>query len=66
MGGEYTLKKLSADPEQGEKIVDYVRDLYMRGYYLGADTRGAQMTEGNVAGGLTTLVEKASELMLRC
>ncbi len=59
MGGEYALKNLSVDKEQGEKIVDYVRDLYMRGYFVGADTRGCQMTAGNVAGGLTTLVEKA-------
>ena len=59
MGGEDALKKLSTDPAQGEQIVDYVRDLYMRGYFVGADTRGCQMTAGNVAGGLTTLVEKA-------
>jgi len=59
MGGEYTLKNLSVDPKQGEQIVDYVRDLYMRGYHVGADVRGSQMTDGNVAGGLTTLVEKA-------
>ncbi len=59
MGGEYALKKLCVDPEQGEKLVDCVRDLYMRGYHVGADTRGCQMTAGNVAGGLTTLVEKA-------
>ncbi|WP_461211419.1 UxaA family hydrolase [Desulfocurvus sp. DL9XJH121] len=59
MGGEYALKKLSVDQSQGERIVDYVRDLYMRGYHVGADTRGCQMTAGNVAGGLTTLVEKA-------
>ncbi len=59
MGGEYALKKLSVDQDQGEMIVDCVRDLYMRGYHVGADTRGCQMTAGNVAGGLTTLVEKA-------
>ena len=59
MGGEYALKKLCVDEAEGEKIVDYVRDLYMRGYSVGADTRGCQMTAGNVAGGLTTLVEKA-------
>ncbi len=59
MGGEYALKNLSVDKEQGEKIVDYVRDLYMRGYNVGADVRGAQVTAGNAAGGLTTLVEKA-------
>jgi altronate dehydratase large subunit len=59
MGGEYALKKLAVDPEQGEKIVDFVRDLYLRGLAVGADTRGCQMTAGNVAGGLTTLVEKA-------
>ncbi|MCF8033723.1 MAG: UxaA family hydrolase [Desulfarculaceae bacterium] len=59
MGGEYALKKLAVNPEEGEKIVDYVRDLYMRGLAMGADTRGCQMTAGNVAGGLTTLVEKA-------
>jgi len=59
MGGEYALKDLSIDPEQGEKIVDFVRDLYLRGVAVGADVRGSQMTAGNVAGGLTTLVEKA-------
>jgi len=59
MGGEYALKKLSVDQDQGEKIVDYVRDLYLRGLAVGADVRGSQMTAGNVAGGLTTLVEKA-------
>ena len=59
MGGEYALKELSVDPEQGEKIVDLVRDLYLRGVAVGADVRGSQMTAGNVAGGLTTLVEKA-------
>ncbi|MBW1781596.1 MAG: UxaA family hydrolase [Deltaproteobacteria bacterium] len=59
MGGEYALKKLCVHDEDGEKIVDYVRDLYLRGYHVGADVRGSQMTEGNVAGGLTTLVEKA-------
>ena len=59
MGGEYALKKLAVNEEEGEKIVDYVRDLYLRGYHVGADTRGCQMTAGNVAGGLTTLGEKA-------
>jgi altronate dehydratase large subunit len=59
MGGEYALKRLSVDQAQGEKIVDLVRDLYLRGVAVGADVRGAQMTAGNVAGGLTTLVEKA-------
>ena len=59
MGGEYALKKLSVNEEDGEKIVDAVRDLYERGIAVGADTRGCQMTAGNVAGGLTTLVEKA-------
>jgi len=59
MGGEYALKKRSVDQGQGEKIVDYVRDLYLRGVAVGADVRGSQMTAGNVAGGLTTLVEKA-------
>ena len=59
MGAEYSLKKLCVDQEQGEKIVDYVRDLYLRGLAVGADVRGSQMTTGNVAGGLTTLVEKA-------
>ena len=59
MGGEHALKKLARDPEDGEKIADFVRDLYLRGLSVGADTRGCQMTAGNVAGGLTTLVEKA-------
>ncbi len=59
MGGEYALKDLSVDPEHGEQIVEYVRDLYMTGYHVGADTRGCQMTAGNISGGLTTLVEKA-------
>ena len=59
MGAEYALKKLCIDEEQGEKIIEYVRDLYLRGLAVGADVRGSQMSAGNVAGGLTTLVEKA-------
>jgi altronate dehydratase large subunit len=59
MGGEYALKALCAEEEHGERIVDFVRDLYLRGVAVGADVRGSQMTVGNVAGGLTTLVEKA-------
>ncbi len=59
MGGEYALKNLCINPEDGEKIVDFVRDLYLRGLAVGADTRGCQMTSGNVKGGITTLVEKA-------
>lgn len=59
MGGEYALKELCASEEHGERIVDFVRDLYLRGVAVGADVRGSQMTVGNVAGGLTTLVEKA-------
>jgi len=58
MGGEYALKALCAEEEHGERIVDFVRDLYLRGVAVGADVRGSQMTVGNVAGGLTTLVEK--------
>jgi altronate dehydratase large subunit len=42
MGGEYALKRLSVDQAQGEKIVDLVRDLYLRGVAVGADVRGAQ------------------------
>ena len=59
MGGEHVLKKLCVNPEDGEKLCDFVRSLYMHGYLLGTDCRGCQMTAGNVAGGLTTLVEKA-------
>lgn len=59
MGGEYALKRLCVDQAEGERIVDFVRDLYLRGLAMGADVRGSQMTAGNVAGGLTTLVEKA-------
>jgi len=59
MGGEFDLKNLCVNPADGEKIVDFVRDLYNRGVAVGADVRGSQMTAGNVAGGLTTLVEKA-------
>lgn len=59
MGGEYPLKSLCVDPKEGDKIVGFVKDLYERGLAVGADTRGCQMTAGNVAGGLTTLVEKA-------
>jgi altronate dehydratase large subunit len=59
MGGEYALKDLCVQEEHGERIVDFVRDLYQRGVAVGADVRGSQMTVGNVAGGLTTLVEKA-------
>lgn len=59
MGGEYALKDLCVDPVQGDRIVGFVKDLYARGTAVGADVRGCQMTAGNVAGGLTTLIEKA-------
>jgi altronate dehydratase large subunit len=59
MGGEYALKNLCVDPAEGDKIVKFVKDLYDRGCAVGADVRGSQMTSGNVAGGLTTLIEKA-------
>jgi Altronate dehydratase len=59
MGGEYALKELCVNSADGDKIVEFVRDLYNRGVAVGADVRGSQMTGGNVAGGLTTLVEKA-------
>ena len=59
MGGEYALKQLCDSQEEGERIVEYVRDLYVRGRAVNADVRGCQMTAGNVAGGITTLVEKA-------
>lgn len=59
MGGEYALKDLCVDPAEGDKIVGFVKSLYDRGVAVGADVRGSQMTAGNVAGGLTTLIEKA-------
>lgn len=59
MGGEHVLKNMCVHPEDGKKIVGFVRDLYERGLAVGADVRGSQMTGGNVAGGLTTLIEKA-------
>jgi len=59
MGGEYALKELCVDPAQGDKIVGFVKDLYDRGIAAGTDVRGSQMTAGNVAGGITTVVEKA-------
>lgn len=59
MGGEDQLRPMCENPADGEKIADFVRDLYNRGVAVGADVRGCQMTEGNVAGGITTLTEKA-------
>lgn len=59
MGGEYALKDLCVDPAEGDKIIGFVKSLYDRGVAVGADVRGSQMTAGNVAGGLTTLIEKA-------
>jgi altronate dehydratase large subunit len=59
MGGENNLKDLCINPSDGDRIIDFVKDLYNRGCAVGADVRGSQMTTGNVAGGLTTLIEKA-------
>lgn len=59
MGGEYYLKKLAIDQKEGEKIVDFVRDLCKRGNSLGIDVRGANVSTGNITGGISTLVEKA-------
>lgn len=59
MGGEYFLKDLAIGQKEGEKIVNFVRDLYKRGHSLGMDIRGSNVTSGNIAGGISTLVEKA-------
>ena len=59
MGGEYALKDLCVKPEDGDKIVKFVKRLYDHGVAVGADVRGSQMTAGNIAGGITTLIEKA-------
>ena len=59
MGGEEILAKRAVNEEVGKQIIDLVRRFNKLGTLLGVDLVGSQLTAGNVAGGLTTVVEKA-------
>lgn len=58
-GGEHLVAERMATPELREKFLafydDYIREIKSQG----VDLLGSQPTEGNIAGGLTTIEEKA-------
>ena len=58
-GGEHILAKHFATPELGEKYLETHRNYLKVIEDSGEDLMGSQPTEGNIAGGLTTIEEKA-------
>lgn len=58
-GGEHVLVKRFATPEVGEEYLKIHKEYMDLIESQGADLLGTQPTQGNIAGGLTTIEEKA-------
>lgn len=58
-GGEHVLARRMATPELREKFLKIHRDYVGFIEAQGVDLMGSQPTQGNIAGGLTTIEEKA-------
>ena len=58
-GGEHVLARRMATPELRERFLKVHRDYVDFIESQGADLLGSQPTQGNIAGGLTTIEEKA-------
>jgi (2R)-sulfolactate sulfo-lyase subunit beta len=58
-GGEHVLARRMATPELQEKFLKVHRDYVNFIESQGVDLFGSQPTQGNIAGGLTTIEEKA-------
>jgi altronate dehydratase large subunit len=59
MGAEHILVRRAANPEVGQRIYDIVAAVEREVSRLGGNIRDAQPSPGNIAGGLTTIEEKA-------
>ncbi len=59
IGAEHILINRAVNPQVGKKILDIVARMEKRAIDMGFDMRGGQPTEGNIAGGLSTIEEKS-------
>jgi len=59
MGGEDLIKAKAKTPEIAEKVLAMIRRVEERIVACGVDLRGSQPTGDNIAGGLSTIEEKA-------
>ena len=59
MGGEEIIKARAKTPEVAEKLLGYIRKMDEAILACGVDLRGSQPTGDNIAGGLSTIEEKA-------
>ena len=58
-GGEGVLTKQSRNKETADKIIDMLTDMYDRAKSMGRSIEESTPAPGNIAGGITTLKEKA-------
>jgi altronate dehydratase large subunit len=58
-GGETLIRQKAKTPEIAEKILGFIQDMEKRILACGVDLRGSQPTGDNIAGGLSTIEEKA-------
>ena len=58
-GGETLIRQKAKTPEIAEKILGFIRAMEKRILACGVDLRGSQPTGDNIAGGLSTIEEKA-------
>jgi altronate dehydratase large subunit len=58
-GGETLIRQKAKTPEIAEKILGFIQAMEQRILACGVDLRGSQPTGDNIAGGLSTIEEKA-------
>lgn len=58
-GGEGLLTKQARDKETADKIIEMLTDMYDRAKSMGRSIEESNPAPGNIAGGITTLKEKA-------
>ena len=59
MGGEDLIREKARTPEIAERIIGYIKQMEKDILACGVDLRGSQPTGDNMAGGLSTIEEKA-------
>jgi len=59
MGGEEIIKARAKTPDVADKLLGYIRKMDEAILACGVDVRGSQPTGDNIAGGLSTIEEKA-------
>jgi altronate dehydratase large subunit len=59
MGGEALIKARAKTPEIADKVLGYIKKMEENILACGVDLRGSQPTGDNIAGGLSTIEEKA-------